>query len=247
MQFDVITIFPEIFNSYLKEALISRALEKKMIKFKAHNLRDWAEDKRKTIDDRPFGGGLGMVIKAEPVFKAVIDIKKKNLESKTILLTPRGQKFNQKKAYQYSKLGQLIIICGRYEGVDERVAKHLADEEVSLGDYILMGGELPALTIFEATARLVPGVIGKKETFLAEKTIKDKKKIEGMVEVPQYTRPETFVLKDVLKKRVPDIKLKKKKTSQVLCSRWRVPKDLISGDHRKIEAWRKKHGRTIWN
>mgnify|MGYP003885176677 CR=1 FL=1 len=126
LKFDIITIFPEIFNSYLSESLIARALKKKLIKINIHNLRDWTQDKHKTVDDRPFGGGLGMVMKIEPIFKAVNDLKKKG-KSKVVLFTPRGKKFNQEMAFRFSKLDQLILICGRYEGVDERVAKHIAD------------------------------------------------------------------------------------------------------------------------
>jgi len=239
MRFDVITIFPEIFDSYLKESLISKALKKKIIEFKAHDLRSWSQDKRKTIDSKCFGGGLGMVIKVEPILKCVLSVKKKNLKSKTILLTPRGRKFNQKKAYQFSKLDQLIIISGRYEGVDERVAKYIADEEVSVGDYILMGGEIPSLAIFEATARLVPGVVNSSD-FLNQKTEKEKRLIKGMIEVPQYTRPEIFVPSQFVGTKLKNKMIKK-------TTKWKVPKDLISGDHKKIELWRKKHGQSIWN
>src|SRR5688572_6320201 len=138
LKFDVITIFPDIFNSYINESLISRGQEKKLIKITTHNLRNFADDARGTVDDRPFGGGLGMVLKVEPIFKAVKKIKKAK-KSKVILFTPRGQKFNQKIAHTLSKMDQIIFICGRYEGVDERVAQHVADMELSIGDYDLMG------------------------------------------------------------------------------------------------------------
>jgi tRNA (guanine37-N1)-methyltransferase len=221
LTFDIITIFPEIFDSYLKESLIARARKKKLIRVNVHNLRKWTTDRHKTVDDRPFGGGLGMVMQVEPIYKAVKDIKKSaSRRTKTILFTPRGRKFNQKMAYQLSKLNQLIMICGRYEGVDERVAKHIADLELSIGPYDLMGGELPAMIVMETVSRLIPGVLGK-EQLLKERITREK----GFVEYPQYTRPEVF-----------------KKAKGV---KWSVPKVLLSGNHKKIEEWRKKHQKII--
>ena len=222
MIFDVITIFPEIFNSFLKESLIARAQKKKLIKINIHNLRKWTKDRHKTVDDRPFGGGLGMVIKIEPIFRCVQFLKSKikNQKSKIILFTPRGKKFTQKMAYQFSRLNQLILICGRYEGVDERVAKYIADMELSIGDYDLMGGELPAMVVIETVARLIPGVLGKPE-LLKERITKEK----GFIEYPQYTRPEIFSPKKGVK--------------------WQVPKVLLSGHHQKIEEWRRKHKKDI--
>jgi tRNA (guanine37-N1)-methyltransferase len=182
----------------------------------------FAFDKRGTVDDRPFGGGLGMVLKVEPIFKAIKKLKAKshNLKTKTILFTPRGVKFTQKMATKLSKLDQVIFICGRYEGVDQRVAEKIADMEISIGDYDLMGGELPAMICIESISRLVPGVLGK-EALLKERITKS----GGFVEYAQYTRPEIFV---------PE---KGKK--------WRVPQVLTSGDHKKIEAWKTQHGKTI--
>ena len=228
MRFDIITIFPEIFNSYFKEAIIKRALKKGLIKVGIHNLRGWTRDLHKTVDDRIYGGGIGMVMKVEPIFKAVTALKKlkmKNEKSKkkktrVILFTPRGKKFDQKTAYQFSKMDRLILICGRYEGVDERVAKRIADIELSIGDYVLMGGELPAMVVMETVARLIPGVLGKPQ-LLKERISKEK----GFIEYPQYTRPEVFE---------PRRKIK-----------WRVPKILLSGDHKKIQEWRKKHSKII--
>lgn len=214
IKFDIITIFPEIFNSYFSESLINRGQRKKLIKVNIHNLRDWTSDKHKTVDDKPFGGGLGMVMKIEPIFKVVKDLKKKK-KTKVVLFTPRGKKFNQKMAYQFSKLDQIILICGRYEGVDERVAKNIADIELSIGDYDLMGGELPAMIVIESVSRLIPGVLGK-EQLLKDRITKEK----GFIEYVQYTRPEIF-------------------------NKWRVPKVLISGNHKKIEEWRRKHSKTI--
>lgn len=224
IKFDIITIFPEIFKSFSKESLISRALKKKKIKIRLYNLRDYTTDRHKTVDDRPFGGGIGMVMKIEPIYNAVEAIKKnkrlKNKKRKIILFTPRGKKFNQKMAYQFSKLDQLILICGRYEGIDERAAKRIADLELSIGDYVLMGGELPAMVVMETVSRLVPGVLGKPQ-FLKERITKEK----GFIEYSQYTRPENFNPKKGIK--------------------WKVPKVLLSGDHKKIEEWRKKHRKII--
>ena len=238
MRFDIITIFPEIFNSFLKESLIARAQKKKLIKIRVHNLRKWAKNRHKTVDDRPYGGGLGMVIKIEPIYRAVQSLKNKKLKIKNkkyklknkkikiILFTPRGRKFNQKMAYQLSKLNQIIIICGRYEGVDERVAKYIVDMELSIGDYDLMGGELPAMVLIETIARLIPGVLGKPE-LLKERITKEK----GFIEYPQYTRPLKFYLKGKFRRARPEV--------------WPVPKVLLSGHHKKIEEWRKKHQKVI--
>jgi len=223
MRFDIITIFPDIFVSFFSESLISRAIKKKLIKVKAHNLRRWAKDRHKTVDDRPFGGGFGMVLKVEPIFKAVMALKKiKSKESKVILFTPRGKKFNQKIAYQLSKLDQVILICGRYEGVDERVAKNIADMEISIGDYDLMGGELPSMILIESVSRLIPGVLGK-EGLLEERITKEK----GFIEYPHYTRPEIF--------------------SPTKGVNWKTPNVLLSGDHKKIQRWREKRGKNIGN
>lgn len=222
MIFDIITIFPKIFDSFLKESFIKKAQEKGLIKIRVHNLRKWAKDRHKTVDDRPYGGGLGMVLKIEPIYRAVQSLKSKtqNPKPKTILFTPRGKKFNQRIAYQLSKLHQIIMICGRYEGVDERVAKYIADLELSIGEYDLMGGELPAMVVIETIARLIPGVLGKPE-FLKERITKEK----GFIEYPQYTRPEIFEPKKGIK--------------------WKLPKVLLSGHHKKIEEWRKKHRKVI--
>jgi len=221
IKFDVITVFPNIFSSYLNESLIARAQKKKFIKINIHDLRTWTTDAHKTVDGRPFGGGLGMVLKVEPIFKAIKQLtKKKTKKSKIILFTPRGEKFNQKMALKLSKLNQVIFICGRYEGVDERVAEKIADMEISIGDYDLMGGELPAMIAIESISRLVPGVIGK-EQLLKERVTKS----GGFIEYAQYTRPEVFEPQ------------KGKK--------WKVPPVLISGDHKKIEEWKTLHGKII--
>ncbi|MDD5145847.1 MAG: tRNA (guanosine(37)-N1)-methyltransferase TrmD [Candidatus Pacebacteria bacterium] len=227
MIFDIITIFPHIFDSYLKESFIKKAQESGKISIRIHDLRSFTKDRHKSVDDRPYGGGLGMVLKVEPIYKALhsLKLKSKNLKLKTILFTPRGKKFNQQLAYKLSKLDRIVFICGRYEGVDERVAKNLADIELSIGDYDLMGGELPAMVVMETIARLIPGVLGKPE-FLKERITKEK----GFIEYPQYTRPPQFIPK----------KLEREKTKV-----WKVPKVLLSGNHKKIEEWRKKYGRDI--
>ena len=226
MTFDIITIFPEIFDSYFKESIISRAQKKKLIKINIHNLRDFATDKHKTVDDKPFGGGIGMVMKVEPIFRAVTKLKKSKCQKiRTILFTPRGRKFNQKMAYQFSKLDQLILICGRYEGVDERVAKYVADMELSIGDYVLMGGELPAMVVVETVSRLIPGVIGKPQLLKERIPSVPGRGGRGFIEYPQYTRPAVFSPKRGVF--------------------WRTPKVLLSGDHKKIQEWRKKHQKIV--
>jgi tRNA (guanine37-N1)-methyltransferase len=230
IKFDVITIFPEIFNSYINESLIARAQKKKFIKINFHNLRKFTKGKHQTVDGRPFGGGLGMVLMAEPIYKAIKQVQGKaasakalasrgKIKSKVILFTPRGKKFTQKLAYKLSKLDQIIFICGRYEGVDERVAQKIADMEVSIGDYDLMGGELPAMVAIETISRLIPGVLGKPQ-LLKERITKS----GGFIEYAQYTRPEVF---------------------EINGKKWKTPKVLLSGDHKKIEEWKKSHSKVI--
>ncbi|MBI2025044.1 MAG: tRNA (guanosine(37)-N1)-methyltransferase TrmD [Candidatus Harrisonbacteria bacterium] len=208
MKFDIVTIFPKIFDSYFKESIIKRAQEKRLIKIEIHNLRDFTADKHKKVDDKPYGGGPGMVLKIEPIYKAVSSIKyqasRKKAKTRVILFSTRGKKLDSKIAKRLSKYNQLILICGRYEGVDERVAKHIADEEISIGDYVLSGGELPAMVLTEAVSRYIPGVLGKYESL---------EEIKGSF--PTYTRPEVF-------------------------KKWKVPKVLISGHHKKIAKWRNK-------
>jgi len=228
MKFDIITIFPNIFKSYFSESIIKRAREKKTIQINIHNLRDYTNDKHKSVDDRPYGGGAGMVFMVEPILKSVKSLKKKfNKKSKTkiVLLSAKGKKFDQKMAKEFSKLDNLILISGRYEGVDERVAKHIADKEISIGNYVLTGGELPAMVIVDAVARLIPGVISddslKEESFSFEKK-QAKNKSEISHEYPHYTRPEKIIIDG--KER-------------------RVPKVLLSGDHKKIKEWREKNSR----
>ena len=219
MKFDIITIFPNIFDSYLKESFVKKAQDKKIVKINIHNLRDFAINERKTVDDRPYGGGLGMVLKVEPIFKAIKSIKKTK-KRRIILFSPRGRQFNQKKAYQLSKYDNLVFICGRYEGVDERVATKIADEMISIGEYDLMGGELPAMIVMETIMRLIPNVLGKPE-FLKERMTKS----GGFIEYPEYTRPEVFEPKKGEK--------------------WRVPKVLLSGHQKNIQEWKDKKRKVI--
>ncbi|MBD3282430.1 MAG: tRNA (guanosine(37)-N1)-methyltransferase TrmD [Candidatus Portnoybacteria bacterium] len=215
MNFEIITIFPDSFNSYFNESIIKRAKEKKLVNINIHNLRDYTKDKHRTVDDKPYGGGPGMIMKAEPIYRAVKRIKgRKKKKIKTILFSSKGKRFNQKMAKEFSKLDRLIMVCGRYEGVDERVARYVVDEEVSVGDYILTGGELPAMIVVDAVSRLVPGVI-TKESLKEESFSKD-----FYYEYPQYTRPETININNK-KRKVPDI--------------------LLSGNHKKIKEWREKY------
>ncbi len=221
MRFDIITIFPDIFNSYFSESLIQKAREKDLIEINVHDLRDYSQDKWGNVDDKPYGGGRGMVMKLEPVYKAVQKMKKKDLKSKVIFFSPRGEEYTQTKAMEYSNLDQIIMICGRYEGMDERVKTHIADESVSIGNYVLIGGEIPAMAVLESVSRLVPGVIGiDNEGFLEERVVG-----KGMVEYPQYTRPEVF------------------KTDAG--EEWAVPEVLLSGHHKKIKEWRDENGEII--
>jgi tRNA (guanine37-N1)-methyltransferase len=216
MLFHIITIFPEILNSYFKEGMISRAIGDKIIKIKTVNPRRWTNDKHRSVDDSPYGGGAGMVMKAEPIYQAVKSVAggKKNKKRKIILLSAKGKTWNQKMAREYSKLKEVIFICGRYEGVDERV-KEFIDEEVSVGDYVLTGGELGAAIIIDSVARLLPGVLGNEESAKDESH-----SLEGVLEYPQYTRPETLTI------------------GRKKC---KVPEVLLSGDHKKIEEWRRSN------
>lgn len=210
MRFDIITIFPEIFKGFLTESLLAHAQAKKIIKIGIHNLRKWTTDKHKIVDDRPFGGGPGMVLKFEPIYKAVSALKLKAKSEKRkvriVLFSPRGKKFAQTDAKRLAKMDQLIFICGRYEGVDERVADYIADEIFSIGDYVLNGGEVAAMVLIESICRMIPGFIAKKES-------------AAKADWPQYTRPEII-----------EINGKKLK----------IPKVLLSGNHKKIELWRNK-------
>jgi len=228
MRIDIITIFPKMFEPVLNESIIKRAQNKDKVKIYLHNLRDYSCDKHKKVDDRPFGGGSGMVMRPEPIFRAVEDIKSQShpstssfgklrtsfrtgkvTKSHVILLCPQGKRLDQALAKKIAKYKHLILICGHYEGIDERVRQYLVDEEISIGDYVLTGGELPAMVLVDALVRLIPGVLGDKNSLNFES-------FEGnLLEYPQYTRPAKF---------------------REIC----VPKILLSGDHKKIESWRRK-------
>lgn len=218
LKIDILTIFPDMFAGPFSESMLKRAQEDGLVEINVHNLRDWTEDRHQQVDDNPFGGGPGMVMMLEPIYKALKDIKNDELgdKSQVVLTSAKGKTFNQKQAQEFaSELEQLIIVCGHYEGVDERVAKHLVNFEVSIGNYILTGGELPAMIISDAVIRLIPGVLGNEDSLATESFTKDNE-----LEHPHYTRPAQFETDD----------------GQV----WGVPDVLLSGDHGKIAQWRKQ-------
>ncbi len=212
MRFDIVTLFPGIFTSFLKESILNKAQTNKKISFKLHNFRRFAKDKHRVVDDKPYGGGPGMVLKVDPIVSCLKSIKRKK-KSKVILLTPKGKEFSQKIAKSLSSLDQIILICGRYEGFDERVRKFV-DTEISVGSYITMGGEAPAMVITEAVSRLIPGVLGHKES-IEEESFSN---TLNYIEYPQYTRPPVY-------------------------KGLKVPKVLISGHHKKITEWRQKNSK----
>ncbi|HNZ84695.1 MAG TPA: tRNA (guanosine(37)-N1)-methyltransferase TrmD, partial [Candidatus Woesebacteria bacterium] len=201
MKIDVLTLFPKMFDSPFGESIVKRAIKNKIIELKIYNLRDWAIDSYGTVDDKPFGGGVGMLIRPEPVYEALKKIKseKKTNKRKIVLMSARGKKFTQEMAENWSKLDNLIIIAGHYEGFDQRIADFMVDEEISIGDYVLTGGELPAMVVIDAVTRLLPGVLGKDESSSQESWSEieiDGKKIRTK-EYPQYTRPREFMGKSV--------------------------------------------------
>jgi len=211
ISFEIISAFPGIFASYIGESFFKRAQEQGIVSICTHDVRAFSRERHSKIDDHPFGGGPGMVIQVEPVYHAVESVTKKNKGTKTriVLFSTRGKKLDAKMAQRLSKYDRLILICGRYEGVDERVAEYIADEEVSIGDYVLSGGELPALVLMEAVSRFMPGFLGKHESL---------EEVKGSY--PVYTRPASFVSKRGTKS-------------------WSVPKALTSGNHKEIEEWRR--------
>ncbi|HXF84930.1 MAG TPA: tRNA (guanosine(37)-N1)-methyltransferase TrmD [Anaerolineales bacterium] len=215
MQFEVFTLLPEVFAPYLETSILKRARERGLIEVRVHNIREYTHDKHHTTDDTPYGGGGGMVMKPEPVFEAVESVLGLSapLTQPTpvpvILLTPQGRVFTQRVAEELSRYERIALICGRYEGVDERIREHLATDEISIGDYVLTGGELPALILIDAVARLIPGVLGDPTGAM------DDSHAMGLLEYPHYTRPAEF-------------------------RGWKVPEVLLSGDHGKIEKWRRE-------
>jgi tRNA (guanine37-N1)-methyltransferase len=212
MTIDILTIFPHMFTGPLTESIIKRAQASGIIKINIHDLRKWSVDIHHTTDDRPYGGGPGMVMLVEPIDKALNDLRQD--KTKIILTAASGKKFNQQIANKYSKLDHLIIIAGHYEGVDQRVEDNLVDESISIGDYVLTGGELPAMVITDAITRLLPEAVGDPESIIDESHSQ-----LGYKEYPHYTRPENY-------------------------NGWEVPKVLLSGNHAAIAAWRKQHQKS---
>jgi tRNA (guanine37-N1)-methyltransferase len=188
MKIDIITLFPQMFESPFSESIVKRAQEKGLVEINIHDLRKWTDDKRKTVDDKPFGGGAGMVLKVEPVYKALKELR--TTESIVILTTPQGEKLEQSMSKQFSTHSHLIILCGHYEGIDERIRTNLIDREISIGDYVLTGGELPAMVIIDSIVRLIPGVLGKEESF--EKESFEEVNGQKLLEYPQNTQPAEF-------------------------------------------------------
>jgi tRNA (guanine37-N1)-methyltransferase len=186
IEFHIISIFPDMFEPVLNESILKRAREKGCLKIFIYDLRDYATDRHRTTDDYPYGGGAGMVMKPAPMAAAIEDVKKKATGGKVVLMTPQGVLFNQKKAVEISTWEKVILVCGRYEGVDERIREFFVDEELSIGDYVLTGGELPAMALVDAVSRLVPGVLG------CEESLKEESFSGPVLEYPQYTRPENF-------------------------------------------------------
>jgi tRNA (guanine37-N1)-methyltransferase len=222
LKIDILTLFPEICRAPLSESIMKRAQENKIVDLRIHNLRDWTKDKHRIVDDAPFGGGQGMVMKPEPIFAAVEELRGarqetpnaqlsriENRKSKIILMSPAGRRFDQSMAERFSREPHLIVICGHYEGVDHRVIEHLVDLEISIGDYVLTNGAIAAVVLVDAIVRLLPGALGH------EQSAADDSFSGGLLEAPQYTRPAEF--RD-----------------------WKVPDVLVSGNHAEIAAWRKK-------
>jgi len=215
MQIDILTLFPQMFQGPFSVGILKRAIDRGLIQVNIHNIRDYTHDKHHTVDDYAYGGGAGMVLKPEPIFEAVESIKSEVSlgqgvsQLPIILLTPQGRLFGQHIAQELSRYSHLILICGRYEGVDERVGEHLVTDEISIGDYVLGGGELAAMVVVDAVARLLPGVLGSEASPL------DNSHTTGLLEYPQYTRPDVY-------------------------RGWAVPEVLLSGDHAQIARWRRE-------
>jgi tRNA (guanine37-N1)-methyltransferase len=228
MRFDILSIFPSMFDGYFSESIIKRARERGLLDIRVHDLRKWSADKHRKVDDKPFGGGPGMVMMVAPFFAALRALRaapsaaRARKATRVVLLSAKGKTFTHKDAVRLATYKRVVLLCGRYEGVDERVAQHLADEELSIGGYVLTGGELPAMVVVDAVSRHVPGVLGKKESLATESHAE-----EGVTEHPQYTRPEVYSPA----KSLPAGRQGKK---------WRVPDVLLSGDHKKIAEWRAK-------
>jgi tRNA (guanine37-N1)-methyltransferase len=209
--FHLLTIFPDFFTGPLNHGVVARAIESGLIHLKIHNLRDWTIDRHKTVDDRPFGGGEGMLLKPDPLFQAVETVLPERSETtRVVLLSAQGARFDQAAARRLSAYSEILLICGRYEGVDERVAEHLADEELSIGDFVLSGGELAAAVVVDTVSRLSPGVLGNGDSAIFESFSEP-----ALLDCPQYTRPAEF-------------------------RGWKVPEVLLSGNHEQIRIWRRQ-------
>ena len=212
MRFDILTLFPSLVLPYFEDSILKRAVTKKKIAVNVHNIRDYSKDKHKKVDDTPYGGGSGMVMACQPLFDAIKAVKRKN-KGPVIYLSPAGKRLNQEKVEKLAKLKGMILLCGRYEGIDQRVIDELVDEEISIGDYVLTGGELGALVIMDTVSRLVPGVLGAEESPEEESFSAS---LDRMLEYPHYTKPEVYKGKN-------------------------VPAVLLSGDHAEIKKWRLAH------
>lgn len=216
MRIDILTLFPEFFDAFTSHSMMKRAIQKKLVTITPRNLRDWTHDRHKSCDDKPFGGGPGMLMKPEPIFEAMDALfgKKRPKGLRVIYLSPRGKRFDQAAAKQLARTKHLVFLCGHYEGVDERVVDELVTDEISIGDYVLTGGEIPAMAIIDAVVRLLPGVLGREESKQFESFT------GNLLEYPQYTRPAVYRGN-------------------------KVPEVLLSGDHKKIEVWRQSEAIKI--
>jgi len=216
VKFHIVTIFPEFFRGPFDHGVIVRAQADKLLEIRMHDLRNWTYDRHRSVDDRPFGGGEGMLLKAQPLFEAVEAIwPARAAKQKVILLSAQGRPFTQSIGREFAELDELILLCGRYEGVDERVAEHLADDEISIGDFVMSGGELAAAMIVDSVARLLPGVLGNEDSARNESFGVEN---EGLLDCPQYTRPAEF-------------------------RGWKVPEVLLGGNHEEIKRWRREASR----
>lgn len=214
MVFHILTIFPDFFDGPFRHGVVAKAAEAQLIRIHIHDLRNWTQDRHRSVDDRPFGGGEGMLLKPAPIFEAVETIWPRRAPTqRLVLLSAQGSRFDQAGARRLSQFQELFLICGRYEGVDERVAEHLADEELSIGDFVLSGGELAAAIVVDCVARLLPGVLGNQDSAIQESFGES-----GLLDCPQYTRPADF-------------------------RGWKVPEVLLSGNHEEIRRWRREVAR----
>ena len=215
MRFDIVTIFPRLIETALTDGILAKAIQRNLLTVRARDLREFTDDRHRTVDDVPYGGGPGMVLKPEPVFRAVEAIGQEGgAPDAVVLVSPQGKLFSQHEAARLSRLGHVVILCGRYEGIDDRVREHLATEELSIGDYVLTGGELPALVVVDAVARLIPGVVGDEDSVAGDSFAR------GLLDYPHYTRPADF-------------------------REWKVPDVLISGHHGEIRRWRKRQALSL--